>query len=130
MCLCVYLGLAIYIFFTNFILLSRFAVSKYIYIYIDSIINMILLFSFFWVDRAERHCFWPRLWLYEENENELAKIVIKSHAFQLDHLSVKYDFRKHRCETTFRTDYVLKYLQTIYRDCQKNLLHFSFILKS
>ena len=46
-------------------------------------------------DRAERHDFWQRLSLFfspfllkkekEEKENEVAKIVFKSHAFLLDH---------------------------------------------
>ena len=49
-------------------------------------------------DRAEKHYFWPRLWLFltpflfppekkreEEKVNELAKIVIKGHTFLLDH---------------------------------------------
>ena len=49
------------------------------------------------LDWAERHDFWPRLWLFfspflfppkkreEEKENEWAQIVIKGHAFLLDH---------------------------------------------
>ena len=47
-------------------------------------------------DRAKRHDFWPRLWLFfspflfplkkreEEKDNELEKIVNKGHAFLLD----------------------------------------------